>query len=150
MTAHAIAPVIRSKYPWVNNDPANVNSGYDFDGSHTVSEYACRNCHDPHTIQGAKRLHREGVNAQGTDGIESTCYLCHAPNSGSTAPGTLVAGEPTSSANPRFVPATGRPAPALHGRGEAQARISRSQGSLRLMTRWSPALSKAAWRDRAS
>jgi len=113
-STHAIAPVIRSKYPWVNNDPGNVNSGYDFDGSHTVAEFACRNCHDPHTIQGAKRLHREGVNAQGTDGIESTCYLCHSPTSGPTASGTLVAGDPTSATNPRFVPATGRPAPDVY------------------------------------
>ncbi len=113
-STHAIAPVIRNKYPLVNNDPANVNSGYDYDGNHTVSEYACRNCHDPHTIQGAKRLHREGVNAQGTDGIESTCYLCHAPNTGPTAPGTLVAGDPTTATNPRFVPATGRPAPDVY------------------------------------
>ncbi len=114
-STHAIASVIRNKYPLVNNDSANVNSGYDYDGNHTVSEYACRNCHDPHTIQGAKRLHREGVNAQGTDGIESTCYLCHAPNTGPTAPGTLVAGDPTTAANPRFVPATGRPAPDVYG-----------------------------------
>jgi hypothetical protein len=113
-STHAIAPVIRNKYPLVNNDPSNPNSGYDYDGNHTVSEYACRNCHDPHTIQGAKRLHREGVNAQGTDGIENTCYLCHSPNTGPTAFGTLVAGDPTTAANPRFVPATGRPAPDVY------------------------------------
>jgi len=113
-STHAIAPVIRNQYPLVNNDPSNPNSGYDYDGNHTVSEYACRNCHDPHTIQGAKRLHREGVNAEGTDGIESTCYLCHSPNTGSTAFGTLVAGDPTTTANPRFVSATGRPAPDVY------------------------------------
>ncbi|MEO5656527.1 MAG: cytochrome c3 family protein, partial [Nitrospiria bacterium] len=113
-STHAIAPAIRSQYPLVNNDPSNVNSGYDFDGNHTVAEYACRNCHDPHTIQGAKRLHREGVNASGTDGIESTCYLCHAPNVEPTASGTLVAGDPTTAGNPRFVAGTGRPAPDVY------------------------------------
>lgn len=113
-STHAISSAVRGQYPLVNNDPSNPNSGYDYDGSHTVSELACRNCHDPHTIQGAKRLHREGVNAQGTDGIESTCYLCHAPNAASTAPGTLVAGDPTSGANPRFVTGTGRPAPDVY------------------------------------
>ncbi len=113
-STHAIAPVIRNKYPLVNNDPTNPNSGYDYDGNHTVSEYACRDCHDPHTIQGAKRLHREGVNAQGTDGVESTCFLCHSPNTDPTAVGTLVAGDPTTPANPRFVPATGRPAPDVY------------------------------------
>ncbi|MFZ5861465.1 MAG: cytochrome c3 family protein [Nitrospirota bacterium] len=111
---HAISTAVRSQYPLVNNDPSNENSGYDFDGSHTVSEVACRNCHDPHTIQGAKRLHREGVNAQGTDGIEATCYLCHSPNTTPTAVGTLVAGDPTSGANPRFVAGTGRPAPDVY------------------------------------
>ncbi len=113
-STHSISTVIRSQYPLVNNDPSNINSGYDFDGSHTVSELSCRNCHDPHTIQGAKRLHREGVNAQGTDGIEATCYLCHAPNASPTAAGTLVAGDPTSGANPRFVTGTGRPAPDVY------------------------------------
>ncbi|HET8759555.1 MAG TPA: cytochrome c3 family protein, partial [Nitrospiria bacterium] len=113
-STHAVSNAVRSQYPLVNNDPSNVNSGYDYDGSHTVSELACRNCHDLHTIQGAKRLHREGVNAQGTDGIEATCYLCHAPNSTPTAVGTLVAGDPTSGANPRFVTGTGRPAPDVY------------------------------------
>ncbi len=113
-STHAISTAIRSQYPLVNNDPSNINSGYDFDGSHTVSELACRNCHDPHTAQGAKRLHREGVNAQGTDGIEATCYLCHAPNTGATVPGTLIAGDPTTPANPRFVTGTGRPAPDVY------------------------------------
>jgi hypothetical protein len=113
-STHAIAPVIRNQYPLVNNDPTNVNSGYDFDGNHTVAEYACRNCHDVHTVQGAKRLHREGVNAQGTDGIENTCYLCHAPNTAATAAGTLAAGDPTTPAKPRFLPATGRAAPDVY------------------------------------
>jgi hypothetical protein len=113
-STHSISPAVRSQYPLVNNDPSNPNSGYDFDGSHTVSELACRNCHDPHTIQGAKRLHREGVNAQGTDGIEATCYLCHAPNTAPTAAGALVAGDPTSAANPRFVTGTGRAAPDVY------------------------------------
>ncbi len=113
-STHAISTAIRSQYPLVNNDPSNINSGYDYDGSHTISELACRNCHDVHTIQGAKRLHREGVNAAGTDGIEATCYLCHASNTASTAPGTLVAGDPTTAANPRFVTGTGRPAPDVY------------------------------------
>lgn len=113
-STHAISTAIRSQYPLVNNDPSNINSGYDFDGSHTVSELACRNCHDPHTAQGAKRLHREGVNALGTDGIEATCYLCHAPNTAPTAVGTLLAGDPTSGANSRFVTGTGRPAPDVY------------------------------------
>src|SRR3990172_9511337 len=63
--------------------PANPSSlnPYNFDGSHTVGQYACRACHDPHTTQGAKRLLREGVDFNNNIAIENTCYLCHKPAS---------------------------------------------------------------------
>lgn len=51
---------------------------------------ACLNCHDPHTVQGSRRLLREGVDGGegvtaagakyktgGTPAIEQTCYACH-------------------------------------------------------------------------
>lgn len=51
---------------------------------------ACLNCHDPHTVQGSRRLLREGVDGSesvtadgaryktgGTPAIEQTCYACH-------------------------------------------------------------------------
>jgi hypothetical protein len=44
---------------------------------------ACLSCHDTHTVQGARRLLREGTNsatkpkAGGTSAIEETCYQCH-------------------------------------------------------------------------
>jgi len=61
--------------------PPNPTSSnpYNYDGVHTVGQYACRACHDPHTAQGAKRLLREGVDVNGNFAIENTCYLCHKP-----------------------------------------------------------------------
>ncbi|HEY0825276.1 MAG TPA: cytochrome c3 family protein [Ramlibacter sp.] len=45
---------------------------------------ACLSCHDTHTVQGARRLLREGTDsvaspkAGGNPAIEETCYQCHA------------------------------------------------------------------------
>lgn len=63
--------------------PANpsIENGYNYDGSHSVGQYACRACHDPHTAQGAKRLLREGVDFSNNFAIENTCFLCHKPAS---------------------------------------------------------------------
>ena len=63
--------------------PASPSSGnsYNYDGNHTVGQYACRACHDPHTTQGAKRLLREGVDFNNNIAVENTCYLCHRPAS---------------------------------------------------------------------
>lgn len=60
--------------------PSSANP-YNYDGAHTVGQYACRACHDPHTAQGAKRLLREGVDYNNNVAIENTCYLCHKPAS---------------------------------------------------------------------
>lgn len=54
---------------------------YNYDGTHSVGQYACRACHDPHTAQGAKRLLREGVDFNNNFAIENTCFLCHKPAS---------------------------------------------------------------------
>ncbi|MBI3811983.1 MAG: hypothetical protein HY283_07245 [Nitrospirae bacterium] len=105
-STHDLSTAEHAAYP----DSTNP---YDFDGSHTVGAYACRNCHDPHTAQGAKRLHKEGVTAfGGADAIENTCFLCHSPN---TAPNTILPIQPdnvgsgglVSSSNPRFVNISG-------------------------------------------
>lgn len=48
-----------------------------------VWEAACLNCHDTHTVQGARRLLREGTDDTnspkqgGSSAIEETCYQCH-------------------------------------------------------------------------
>jgi predicted CXXCH cytochrome family protein len=116
-STHAVTDVIRNEYPHDPADPQPTD-GYDFDGIHTVAQTACRNCHDPHTAQGAKRLHREGVSeisAAASDAVENTCFLCHAPNTSSVndavsaLPYSLPAGDHTSASNPRFL--TSRVAP---------------------------------------
>jgi hypothetical protein len=114
-STHAVATAVRNKYPHVNGNANDPASGYDFDGNHTVGEYACRNCHDPHTAQGAKRLHREGIDTPGgLDAIENTCYLCHAPNTQAISPLFAPAGDPTTAGNPRFLTGIGRPAPDIY------------------------------------
>jgi hypothetical protein len=48
-----------------------------------VWKAACLSCHDTHTVQGARRLLREGTDstavpkAGGNSAIEETCYQCH-------------------------------------------------------------------------
>ena len=64
--------------------PANpaTSNAYNFDGTHTVGQYACRACHDPHTAQGAKEVAAwKGLIHNNESAIENTCYLCHKPAS---------------------------------------------------------------------
>lgn len=48
-----------------------------------VWQVSCLNCHDTHSVQGTRRLLREGTNGTGTpkvggkSAIEETCYQCH-------------------------------------------------------------------------
>ncbi|HEY0721226.1 MAG TPA: multiheme c-type cytochrome, partial [Gammaproteobacteria bacterium] len=63
----------------------------DFDAALPVWKAACLNCHDTHTVQGARRLLREGTDGAtiadpdtgvlvkngGNPAIEETCYQCH-------------------------------------------------------------------------
>ena len=80
----------------------------------TVWQAACLNCHDTHTVQGSRRLLREGVDSglsgNTTDGffrsgspfgadtvsaLENTCYQCHDASSAtsrviSSSPGSTV------------------------------------------------------------
>jgi len=50
-----------------------------------VWQAACLNCHDTHTVHGARRLLREGTDSTaspksgGNSAIEETCYQCHGP-----------------------------------------------------------------------
>lgn len=50
-----------------------------------VWQHACLNCHDTHTVQGAKHLLKEGTDSPtkpksgGNPAQEETCYLCHSP-----------------------------------------------------------------------
>ena len=69
----------------------------DFPNNLPVWKASCLNCHDTHTVQGARRLTREGTDstaspkAGGASAIEEVCYQCHSAtpvitNTGSTVP----------------------------------------------------------------
>jgi len=75
-------------------DPTSADEQYrseastlrEFPAGVRVWEAACLNCHDTHTVQGSRRLLREGTDAVGsltqprsggTTAIESSCYVCH-------------------------------------------------------------------------
>lgn len=71
--------------------PSVANETYTSDGSSLrefpvglpVWQAACLNCHDNHTVHGARRLLREGTDSVGTpksggeSAVEETCYQCH-------------------------------------------------------------------------
>jgi len=66
-----------------------------------VWKAACLNCHDTHTVQGARRLTREGTDAPlpagnflasrqgGNPALENTCYACHTAQAKSVLASTL-------------------------------------------------------------
>ncbi|RMD62537.1 MAG: hypothetical protein D6826_07200, partial [Alphaproteobacteria bacterium] len=60
----------------------------DFPLGMQVWRAACLNCHDPHTVQGARRLLREGTDSLtqpksgGNPATEETCYQCHSATGG--------------------------------------------------------------------
>ena len=94
------------KSGWADSAHANVavaNEVYtdaaadlrEFPRNIQVWQAACFNCHDPHTVQGSRRLLREGTDDEGqltTTGlrikqggraaIEETCYACHSADGG--------------------------------------------------------------------
>ncbi|WP_227816815.1 cytochrome c3 family protein [Nitrogeniibacter aestuarii] len=59
-----------------------------FPPAQPVWKAACLNCHDTHTVAGARRLLREGTDsplspkAGGNPAIEETCYQCHTNSAG--------------------------------------------------------------------
>jgi hypothetical protein len=86
-SAHANPNVANTKY---TDAAAEVR---EFAKNTQVWQAACLNCHDPHTVQGSRRLLREGtddagqlvsaggdtirVKQGGKPAIEETCYACH-------------------------------------------------------------------------
>ncbi len=80
----------------VHADPVVANEVYtdsaaaqrDFSSGIQVWEASCLNCHDTHTVQGSRRLLREGTDGVGvpktggSSAIEETCYLCHSMDGG--------------------------------------------------------------------
>ncbi len=101
------------KAGWVGSAHANPNVATytytsaaanlrEFPQGTQVWQAACLNCHDPHTVQGSRRILREGVDgstAQTAEGafyklggdpaIEETCYACH------SADGDVLQGQAT-------------------------------------------------------
>jgi hypothetical protein len=87
------------KAGWVGSAHANsavANEVYD-SGAAALRDFAsalpvwragCLNCHDTHTVEGARRLLREGTDSisspktGGASAIEETCYQCHSSNGG--------------------------------------------------------------------
>lgn len=78
-SAHASAAAAET-YKSGADSPAALR---EFPSNVRVWEAACLNCHDTHTVQGARRLLREGTDALGTPraggaaAIEQVCYQCH-------------------------------------------------------------------------
>ncbi|MFI5303298.1 MAG: cytochrome c3 family protein [Nitrospiria bacterium] len=137
-STHQVSQALHNEYPTASNP-------YDYDGAHSVDQFACRNCHDPHTVQGAKRIHREGVDQFGLDATEKTCFLCHSPNTAPASGGqgnaynnyplsTLIAGDPTSQSNPRFI--TGKPAPDINSQFSKD--INLTPNAINCYTSWQP------------
>jgi hypothetical protein len=87
------------KEGWVGSAHANSAVGneiYD-SGAAALRDFAaglpvwragCLNCHDTHTVEGARRLLREGTDSisvpktGGASAIEETCYQCHSSGGG--------------------------------------------------------------------
>lgn len=90
-SAHAHEQVANETYT------AAAASVRDFPNALPVWRAACLNCHDSHTVQGARRLVREGTDSPaspktgGSSAIEEACYQCHSLNAGNTiTPATEV------------------------------------------------------------
>ncbi|QDZ27720.1 cytochrome c3 family protein [Noviherbaspirillum sp. UKPF54] len=69
------------EFPSALDTPANT--------SPPVWQVSCLNCHDTHTVQGSRRLLREGTDSTsapksgGNPAIEETCFQCHTTSAGS-------------------------------------------------------------------
>lgn len=66
------------QFPTVTDNGANSNL--------PVWKAACLNCHDTHTVQGARKLLREGTDSTenpkvgGSPAMEEACFQCHTPS----------------------------------------------------------------------
>ena len=82
-SAHANRNVATQRY---KNAAADLR---EFPRNIEVWQASCLNCHDTHTVQGSRRLAREGTDSTsspkgaGGSAIEETCYQCHRDLTGS-------------------------------------------------------------------
>jgi hypothetical protein len=78
------------EFPSTLDSPANSNP--------PVWQVGCLNCHDTHSIQGSRRLLREGTDSASTPksggnaALEETCYQCHTTSAGSAVSYTALTG----------------------------------------------------------
>ncbi|MDH4175517.1 MAG: hypothetical protein OEV97_17435, partial [Betaproteobacteria bacterium] len=91
-SAHANPQVATQTYlPSVSTAPLR-----DFPANLPVWRASCLNCHDTHTVQGARRLTREGTDSPsspksgGASAIEEVCYQCHSATPVITNTGAFV------------------------------------------------------------
>jgi hypothetical protein len=76
------------EFPSSLDSPANTNP--------PVWQVACLNCHDTHTVEGARRLLREGTDSAATPksgggaALEETCYQCHTTSAASAVTYTAL------------------------------------------------------------
>lgn len=89
-SAHANSQVATQTYKTAAADTREFPSATSGAANIQVWQAACLNCHDTHTVQGARRLLREGTGATpgtalylggskagGSAALEETCYQCH-------------------------------------------------------------------------
>jgi hypothetical protein len=90
----------------------------DFDAALPVWKAGCLNCHDTHTVQGARRLLREGTDSTanpktgGNPALEETCYQCHDGSTAVITPATSVPNIKSDFALARRMPITSADQPA--------------------------------------
>lgn len=86
-SAHANSAVATQTYKSGVGSPAEIR---EFPDNIPVWKAACLNCHDTHTVTGARRLLREGTDAPAVGGIkaggnpalEEVCFQCHRDGAG--------------------------------------------------------------------
>jgi len=85
---YTAAAAQQREFPSSLDSPANANP--------PVWQAACLNCHDTHTVQGSRRLLREGTDSAttpksgGNSAIEETCYQCHTTSAASAVTYTAL------------------------------------------------------------
>jgi hypothetical protein len=128
-SAHADSLVANETYL---TTPATLR---DFPDGLPVWQAACLNCHDTHTVHGARRLLREATDSPGTpksggaSAIEEACYQCHSSAPIVSNAASEIRDIATDFLLPRHMPITGADQQALteaHDIGDANFTESRA------------------------
>lgn len=97
-SVHANSQVATQTYTAAAAQQREFPSTLDGNGNSNppVWQVACLNCHDTHTVQGSRRLLREGTDSTaspktgGNPAIEETCYQCHTTSAASAVTYTAL------------------------------------------------------------